>query len=300
MGPKELTINCTVAHPCRNALGEGPIWDWRTGVLWWVDILDSKLWRYQPSTHAVTVWDAPRYPACLALHGAEQLLLTGRNWSACFSPAAGSWQDIATTGIDFSRERFNDGRVDAKGRWWIGAMDRQLKSQIAGVYCLQPGWQWQRQRSGIGLGNGIGFSPDARWMYVTDTLAKTIYRHEFDLQAGRIGPGTAWVSVTAGAGGPDGLTVDSEGFVWSAQFDRAAIHRYSPDGSLVAKIALPVRRPTSVEFGGEGLKTLFITSASMEMSPQDLEAYPMSGNLLSIDCDVSGMPENVLETALAL
>lgn len=259
-----------------------------------MDIVGNKLWRLESGDNTVTSWDTPRFPACLALSGQDELLVTGRSWSAQFDAARGAWRDISTTGIDFNSERFNDGRVDARGRWWVGSMDRHLKSAAGGIYCLQRPWHWQRLRDGIGLGNGLGWSPDGRWMYITDTWAKTIYRHGFDAQSGRIEAGTPWVVAAPGEGGPDGLTVDAEGFVWSAQFDRAAIHRYAPDGTLVSELALPVQRPTSVTFGGAALRTLYVTTACMGLSDADLAAHPLSGHLLSLPCDVSGMREHLL------
>ena len=287
-------MNWCVVHPCANSLGEGPHWDARGQSLWWVDVVTSKLWRFTPSTDTVDSWDSPRHPACIAQHSDQEIYVVGRNWLSKFDPSTAHWTPLDIAGLNFDVERFNDGRVDAKGRWWVGSMDKKLQAPIGGLYQLGPGGNWSRKSDGIELGNGIGWSPDSRWMYVTDTPAQTISRHAFDLDTGALGPREQWVTVPSGAGGPDGLAVDSQGCVWSAQFDRACVNRYSPEGELIDTLAVPAPRPTSVTFGGPDLKTLFVTTAAMGLSEQQLSAYPNSGHLFSIQLDVSGLHEHPL------
>jgi sugar lactone lactonase YvrE len=144
---------------------------------------------------------------------------------------------------------------------------------------------------GFTIANGIGWSPDDRTMYVTDTHARRIYRYDFDRATGRAANRQVFVEIEPGAGGPDGLTVDADGHVWSAQFDRGCIDRYRPDGRLESRIELPVQRPTSCTFGGADLDTLYVTSARMDLTPDALAAQPESGGLFALVPGVRGIPE---------
>jgi sugar lactone lactonase YvrE len=289
-----------VVVPCANALGEGPHWDPRSQVLWWIDVIGCKLSRYTLADQTVQEWETPRFPAAIAQYGESALVINGRNWTAHFDPNTGSWTTLDLEGIDFSVERLNDGRVDAMGRWWTGSMDRQLKAPIGGLYCWSSGNQWVRHADGIELGNGIGWSPDSRWIYVTDTPARMIYRYAFDLEGGQVGARSNWVEIPEGGGHPDGLTVDAEGHIWSAQIGAGAINRYNPEGVLVATLHVPVPRPTSVTFGGPEMKTIFVTTATLDLAPGQAHQYPESGHLFALETDIRGVTENRLQLSIPI
>jgi sugar lactone lactonase YvrE len=144
---------------------------------------------------------------------------------------------------------------------------------------------------GFTISNGIGWSPDDRTMYFTDTPSRRIYRYDFDAAAGRISNRRVFVEAAPGHGGPDGMTVDAQGFVWSAQFDRWCVNRYAPDGTLERSVRLPVQRPTTCMFGGPDLATLYVTSARMDLSEEALAAQPWAGGVFAIDAGVRGLAE---------
>jgi len=144
---------------------------------------------------------------------------------------------------------------------------------------------------GFTISNGIGWSPDDRVMYFTDTPSRRIYRYDFDRASGGVSNRRVFVEVAPGHGGPDGMTVDAEGFVWSAQFDRWCINRYAPDGKLERSIRLPVQRPTTGMFGGPDLSILYVTSARMDLSEAQLAGQPHAGGVLALDVGVRGLPE---------
>jgi sugar lactone lactonase YvrE len=144
---------------------------------------------------------------------------------------------------------------------------------------------------GFTISNGIGWSPDDRTMYFTDTPARRIYAYDFDATAGHAANRRVFVEVAEGHGGPDGMTVDAEGCVWSAQFDRWCVNRYAPDGTLERSIRMPVQRPTSCMFGGPDLATLYVTSARMDLERDALAAQPQAGGVFALAPGVRGLPE---------
>lgn len=275
----------------RNMLGENALWCPREQVLWWFDVVSVVLWRFTPATGRVEQWSLPKRAGSFALRAARGLLFAFQKGFATLEEAGGEfiWRDVA--GIAFGDERFNDGKVDRAGRFWAGTLDRNVASPIGQLYRLGTDFQVTVMDRGFTVSNGIGWSPDDRVMYFTDTTARRIYRYDFDLVSGHVANRRVFVEAAPGHGGPDGMTVDAEGYVWSAQFDRWCIHRYAPDGSLDRSIRMPVQRPTSCMFGGPDLATLYVTSARVGLAADAEVTQPQAGNVFALDVGVRGLPE---------
>lgn len=294
------------AVDCRNILGEGPLWCPIERVLWWIDISGPALWRFDPASGAQAHWPLPKLVGSLCLRRDGGLLIAFRAGLATLDSALASLDSglarpeqsaesvrfAEVPDVDFNVLRFNDGKTDRAGRFWVGAMDRKLSAPIGGLYRIEANLRPVRVDGGfVTIANGIGWSPDNRTMYFTDTPSRRIYAYDFDLASGAVANRRVFVEVEPGHGGPDGLTVDAEGGVWSVQFDRWCIHRYAPDGSLERVLTLPVQRPTSVMFGGVDLDTLYITTATMDLDAQALAAQPLAGAVLAVQPGVKGLPE---------
>lgn len=279
------------AVDCRNVLGEGAVWCPRERLLWWIDISSPSLWRFDPGTARVDHWPLPKPPGSFALREGGGFLFAFRTGLATLDAPGGelAWLDVPA--LAPGDERFNDGKVDRAGRFWTGTLDRRLGSAIGGLYRVEAGFRVTAMDRGFTISNGIGWSPDNRTMYFTDTPARRIYRYDFDLASGAIANRRVFVEVGAGHGGPDGMTVDAEGFVWSAQFDRWTIHRYAPDGRLDRAVRMPVQRPTTCMFGGPDLATLYVTSARLDLAGDALAAQPQAGGVFALDVGVRGRPE---------
>jgi sugar lactone lactonase YvrE len=144
---------------------------------------------------------------------------------------------------------------------------------------------------GFSIPNGLAWSPDGRIMYFADTLAGAIDAFDYDLTDGITSNRRAFARTAGQPGGPDGATVDADGFLWSAQYDGGCVTRYTPDGRVNRRVALPVQRPTSCAFGGPRLDTLFVTTASQELSAAELAAQPLAGRVLALDAGVCGRSE---------
>jgi sugar lactone lactonase YvrE len=285
------SVQATCVVDCKNVLGEGAVWCPREQLLWWIDISSPTLWRFEPRSGRVEHWPLPKPPGSFALRKHGGFLFAFRNGFATLEEPGGEldWRDVP--GLALGDERFNDGKTDRAGRFWTGTLDRKLGAAIGRLYRVEPDFGVTAMDRGFTISNGIGWSPDDRIMYFTDTPSRRIYRYDFDAAVGRIANRRVFVEVEPGHGGPDGMTVDAEGCVWSAQFDRWCIHRYAPDGTLERSIRLPVQRPTTCMFGGPDLATLYVTSARMDLAADALAAQPHAGGLFALDPGVRGLPE---------
>ncbi|MDQ5849732.1 MAG: SMP-30/gluconolactonase/LRE family protein [Pseudomonadota bacterium] len=277
-------MEATCVVDCRNVLGEGAVWCPLEQKLWWIDIAAPSLWTCDARGGRLAHWPLPKPPGSFALRRDGGFLFAFRNGLATLDKPGDEPQWLP--GPSLGEERFNDGKADRAGRFWTGTLDRKLASAIGRLYRLSPKFEVTPMDDGFTISNGIGWSPDDRTMYFTDTPSRRIYRYDFDPASGEIANRRVFVEVEAGNGGPDGMTVDAEGGVWSAQFDRCCINRYTPDGKLERSVGLPVQRPTSCMFGGADLTTLYVTSASMDLAPQ-----PFAGGLFALDPGVRGLPE---------
>jgi len=204
---------------------------------------------------------------------------------------SGEITQISDPEPDLPLNRFNDGKVDRAGRLWAGSMDNKCSGPVGSLYRLDPSGQVLRMASDFICSNGLGWSPDNRTMYFTDSMVRTIWAYEFDLDSGELGERRVFARLSDTDGVPDGLTVDSEGFVWSAIWDGWRVVRYCPEGAIDKEIPMPVQRPSSCMFGGRDLKTLFITSACVELGWNSLKGGPLAGALFAMDCEVGGLPE---------
>jgi sugar lactone lactonase YvrE len=273
-----------------NQLGEGPIWDARNGALLWVDIEGYCFHRFFPATAKLETIDTGISICALGLveDSAKLLMATAHgiafwNWlSRSVSPVISDFEP------ERHESRLNDGAVDRQGNFWVGSLGPDSQSAL---YRLGPGLSLRRMDSGFGVSNGIAWSPDNRTMYFTDSRCGVIFAYDFDTSSNSIENRRILVEVPEGKGVPDGLTVDSEGFLWSARWGGARIASYDPTGRLAREIMLPVTYPTSCTFGGKNLDELYITSARSPLSASECAKEPLAGGLLRIDARVRGLDE---------
>lgn len=287
-----------VLHDARATLGEGPVWDAPRGVLWWVDIKQCTLHAFRPDTGdplsgaPAGQWQLPGQIGCLGLWGTDRLILALETGIYGFDPVTGALTRHGALAPEAGSIRFNDGKVDPAGRFWAGTLDDTTYSATGALYSIEPDGRHQRRLDGICCSNGLGWSPDMRTMYVTDSMRRVIWAFDFDAETGAISRQRDFARIT-GPAVPDGLAVDAQGQVWSALWDGSAVACFAPDGRQVAQVTIQVPRPTSCAFGGADLQTLFVTSASIDLSPGILAANPQSGGLFALRTDTFGLPVGV-------
>ncbi|MET0742632.1 MAG: SMP-30/gluconolactonase/LRE family protein [Microvirga sp.] len=289
--PSQPAVSCVVRSHA--FLGEGPVWNAEKGILQWIDILAPALHRSDPATGRDEVIPLPEIVGAFAECSSGGLVLASQSGFSILDPLSGAQTRIVDPEADLPGNRFNDGKCDSRGRFWAGSMDMTVAPGRGNLYRLDADGSVHCLERHIGISNGLGWSPDDRLMYFTDSLARTIFVYDFDPGDGVIANRRVFAQSPDNMGVPDGLTVDAEGFVWSAQWDGWQVIRYAPDGSIDRTVSVPVPRPTSCTFGGPGLSTLFITSARIRLSSPQIAEAPLSGSVFACEAGVRGLPEHV-------
>lgn len=278
-------------HPSQDKLGEVPVWDVAEQALYWVDIENSRLRRFDYVSGRIDEWSFPERICSFALRERGGLVCALESGFCFFDPPTGQIDWIAKPEAHISRNRFNDGKCDRSGRFWAGTMDDKLSEHTGALYRLDPDLSVSQVETGIGISNSLAWSPDERTFYFADTMDRAIYAYDYDRGAGTIFNKRLFASSRADPGDPDGSTIDAEGFLWNAQWDGWRVVRYAPDGSVDRVVKLPVQKPTSCMFGGPDLKTLFVTTAVWDLDDAALSRQPWAGSLLALELDVGGLPE---------
>lgn len=288
----EPTIPVACVAEARSLLGEGPCWDAREQVLYWVDILKPALHRFDPATGEDQSRAMDSMVSLVAPRSRGGLVVAAQNGIVQLDFETGRRTPFAHPEESRPANRYNDGRCDRRGRLWVGSLDMGTSPNRGSLFRVDPDGNWQQMDSGFTISNGIGFSPDDRSLYFVDSGRRTVYVYDFDVERGEIAHRRPFIELAEGQGLPDGLTVDAEGFVWLAVWDGWAVIRYDPDGRVAQRILLPVPRPTSCCFGGPDLATLYITSASVRLPEEALADAPLSGALFACVPGVVGLPES--------
>lgn len=269
-------------------LGEGPLWHVGEQCLYWVDIEVGHIHRYFASTASHERLTLGVSIGSFGFRaGGGLILATGKGFAL--------W-DVKDREIQFLNNplegsvnvRMNDGKVDASGRFWAGSMDRKGNGAL---YCYHADSTCLTVLKNIKISNGLAWSLDESIFYYTDSGDHAIYQFDFEKTAGEISNRRVFLQLPKDnrLGVPDGLTIDREGFIWSARWDGGKVVRYNPEGEPVLEVLLPVSRVTSVTFGGKDMKDLFITTASNGLAPGLLAEQPLAGDVFVYRSEVSGL-----------
>src|SRR5439155_2767873 len=276
----------------QNKLGEGPVWSAKEQALYLVDIENNSFFRYFPTTSKYESFDVGVPIGVLALRAAGGLVMATKNGFAFWDPKTQALQFLANPEAHKPHTRFNDGAVDSQGRFWAGTMcglPKMCEEPEGSLYRIDPDCSVHIMETGLTISNGIVWSPDNKLMYLTDSPLHMIYVYDFDAATGAITNRRPFIHTPDEHGIPDGLTVDSEGFIWSARWGGWKITRYDPTGKAEREIQLPIQYPTSCTFGGERLNELYITSAWTALSEEQKKKQPYSGDLFRVKTDIKGL-----------
>lgn len=286
-----MEISCVAAAAA--SLGEGPLWDAARDVLWWVDIKSSTLHAHHLATGTNHAQPLPYRLTALGLAVDADLVGVGDAGFVRLSVRADLQVSITEVMAPLTLPqgmRFNDGKVDAAGRFWAGSMDDAEVAARGALYRLDR-QRLNLVRGHIGVPNGPCFFADGTMLF-TDSAQGRITALTLDA-GGDPATEQLFAQFTPSQGYPDGMTVDAEDHVWIAFWDGGCLRRLSRTGQLVAEIALPVQRPTSAAFGGRHLDRLFVTSATIGLSVAQRQQQPFAGGLLVLDPGVLGRPSNM-------
>ena len=272
-------------------LGEGVLWDAARGLVWFVDIKGRRIHRCDADGGQRRIWDAPGQVSFIVPAADGVMVCSLEDGLYVFIEETGAFVPLLGVESDLPGNRFNDGHVDAEGRLWFGSMDDR-EQQASGALYRFDGAQVAAMDGGYVITNGPALSPDGRTLYHTDTLDKRVYAFDV-LEDGALAGKRLFVSLEGG-GYPDGMAVDAEGVVWIATFGGWRIDRYDPQGRKLGEVRFPCANITKLAFGGEDLRTVYVTSARKGLSPDELAAQPLAGSLFTFRADVPGLPQHVL------
>jgi sugar lactone lactonase YvrE len=275
----------------RDRLGESPCWDADAQALCWIDALGGDLWRLWPATGALERHALPAPVGAIAPCRGEAVVIALRNRFARYEFASGTLEVLAEIPVDHPRVRFNDGKCDPAGNFLAGTMHMERapgEPILGGLYRLRPDGRVEQLADDIGFANGPCFSPDGRTLYLADSLARTIWSYDYDPR-GPLSNKRVFVETERFRSGPDGATVDAQGFFWTVLTRAAQLARFAPDGRLDRLVDVPATYPTSLCFGGPRLEQLYLTTISRSArlegkQPHDgglfvVESLPASGRL---------------------
>jgi len=284
------TVHCVV--DCHNTLGESPLWDVREQMLYWADIPGKRLHRLEPATGEVRHWDMPERITSFALREQEGGLVAAfASGIAFYDLDSGELDWIARPEAHLPGNRCNDGKVDRMGRFWIGTMDDSGANHTAALYRLDPDLSLHKMLGDIGVSNCLVWSRENDRFVFADSLDKQISIFDYDHASGSLSNRQRFADTIGTDYTPDGGTIDAEGFIWVAIWGSWKVVRFAPDGRVDREVRLPVSNPTSCMFGGPDLRTLYVTSAKLGLSNEELSAQPQAGGLFAIDAGVAGLPE---------
>ncbi|MEO6017800.1 MAG: SMP-30/gluconolactonase/LRE family protein [Polaromonas sp.] len=273
-------------------LGEGTVWSERHQVLYWVDILGHQLHRYHPATGERYSWAFEEEISAVAERAdAPELLVTLRHGFAFFNLETGTLQRLHQPEPERTGNRFNDGKCDARGRFWGGTMDFDCKAPTGALYRYAADGQCVRMTDGYVVTNGPTWSLDERTLYFNDTVQGQVHAFDFDPASGALGNRRVWLEFSRNDGFPDGMTTDASGRLWIAHWGASCVTCHDPvTAAELARVTLPTSHITDCAFGGPERTTLFISSASTGLNAAQLASEPLAGGLFSVETDCQGLP----------
>ena len=282
----------------RDQLGESPVWDHRSQSLYWIDSLGGLIRQWSAASSVLEAFHLPAPIGSLALRQGGGAVVALRHHFARYEFETRELTPGPSIRIDHPMVRLNDGKVDPYGRFLaatLHASRAEYEPPLGGLYRLATPDVVELLETDLAVGNGPCFSPDGDTLYLADSARRVIWAYNYSRE-GPLRNKRTFVDTARFNSGPDGATVDADGYLWSVLVRIGAIARFAPDGSLERLIEIPVRHPTSVCFGGPDLDVLYVTSISRSTNLAD--DSPDAGGLFAIEgLGVKGLPARTCAAA---
>tara|TARA_Y100000741_G_scaffold47813_1_gene32912 strand:+ start:92 stop:985 length:894 start_codon:yes stop_codon:yes gene_type:complete len=281
---------------CNNSLGEGITFSSTDNYLYWLDIGNkSKLYKLDLSSNKKEIFELPEIVTATSIKSEDELILATNNGLKLFNTSNAKFESVVTIEDEQTLTRSNDGASDAYGRFWFGTMQNNfddngngipIKDNIGKLYKVDTNKKISIIEEGLGIPNTFVWSPDNNNFYFSDTLKGTILSYNFELENGELSNKKELASFNRGH--PDGSTIDTDGCIWNCRWGGSCIVRFTPNGQVDQIIEMPVENITNCIFGGQDMKTLFVTTASNEGKNKN----ELDGSLFSINLNYQGIEDN--------
>ncbi|WP_029061210.1 SMP-30/gluconolactonase/LRE family protein [Labrenzia sp. DG1229] len=278
----------------KTTLGEGPVWDVNQQRLYFIDSMDGRVFRCTAEGTELRAWDVPGKIGSMALRkDGEGAIVSLQDGFHRLDFATGESEKFCDPEPDLPANRLNDGKCDRRGRFFVGSMDTMEEGPSGALYRVDPDFSVSKVDDGIICSNGPCFSPDDKTFYFHDTWTGEIWAYDYEIGTGEVSNRRTFASIDGSNGGAaDGSTVDAEGYLWNALVYDSKLVRFAPDGSVDRVIEMPVKKVTSVNFGGPNMDVLYVTSMAKPPLPRFPGDGVMRGSLFAIyELGVQGVPE---------
>jgi len=290
---KKETYAVTIIDSTHHALGEGALWDARSERLFYVDILGKKLYVYEPSSGTTEMHEMPSMPGTVVVNNDNEVLVALEDGIYRYQLDNRQFKFLFCPPQNDSTQRFNDGKCDPAGRFWVGTMSLRGKKEQSHLFCMENDTSYTIKLDGISVSNGIAWSSDKKHMYYTDTPTRKVMEFTYDEKTGNISRPRVAVSVHDSLGAPDGMAIDADDNLWICMWGGSAVCCFDPaSGELIDRIIVPARNVTSCTFAGEQLHDLYITTARTGTSEEELSRFPDAGSLFKVTLKYSGTAPN--------
>jgi sugar lactone lactonase YvrE len=288
-------MQAEVLYPAQCFLGEGPMWHAERKSCFWVDIEEQKFFEYNFINKNVQVRTLDYRVTLIVQDKNNQLVLGLEGGIGRYNLDTEQFTWLTNLEKEKNKHRCNDGKVDTKGRLWVGTMHRDFVEGAGSLYCLSENLEFATKLTGLTIANGLAWSPDNTRFYFIDTPTNKVQSFLFDEATGNIQFEKDAIIIPKEKGTPDGMAIDEEGMLWIAHWGGFGVYRWNPaNGQLLEVIELPVPNVSSCAFVGENLEHLLITTARQDLTETDLKQYPDSGNVFLQKLSVKGLPANKL------
>ncbi len=284
-----MKIETVTNHLCK--LGEGPVWDATRNEIYWIDITMGEIHQYTFTNNSFKTYSVNEQIGCIAICKNAELIVASKSGIGVLDRENDQIKIVHQPENHLPYNRFNDGKCDVEGRLWAGTMAIDESIGAGSVYVFDQ-QKSHKKIEAVTISNGIAWNIDNTIMYYIDTPTFEVVSYQFERSTGAISNKRGVIQIPKSDGYPDGMTIDNEGMLWIAHWDGWQVTRWNPNtGEKLTQIKLPVSRVTSCTFGGVDLKDLFITSASVGLTIEELQKQPLAGSLFVIrNCGYEGLP----------
>lgn len=278
-------------HTC--LLGEGPLWDASRQQICWIDIERGEIHQYSTKSKTHKTIPVHQMPGTIALCTDGNFIAALKNGIALIDRNSGEINILSNPEPHLPGNRFNDGKCDPAGRFWAGTLSLSWEAGAGSVYMWEKGFREAVKKiEHVTIPNGMAWSPDQQTFYFIDTTTHEVVAYRYDKASGNISHPKTVIHIPESEGLPDGMTIDTEGMLWIAHWAGWQVSRWDPNsGKKLLSIPLPVANVTSCTFGGNKLEDLYITTASNELTEEELKEQPLAGSLFVLrNSGFKGMP----------
>jgi len=287
---KELKLQATLEYETKAQLGEGAFWNHVTQELFWVDIEGKKLHIYNPSSKLNRTLEMPSRIGTVVPKDQNNAVVALEDGIYLVNTVNGELKLLSDIESDKNYNRFNDGKCDPKGRFWVGTMNFDAITKSAALYMVDSNRTVEKKLDSVAISNGIVWTKDKKTMYYIDTPLKNIRAFDYNNETGEISNERVAIAIADSLGFPDGMTIDENDNLWVGLWNGYGVGYFNPkSGKLIQKIEVPAQNVTSCAFGGKNLDTLYITTASIGMSEENIPLYPKAGSIFKYIPGVKGV-----------